>query len=60
MKDKAEIQIKLINWIANEATEEQLEGLEDLLFNCDIVYGLERIIGRAEYQDFIKDIREDK
>lgn len=58
--DKAEIQIKLINWIANEASEEQLEGLEDLLFNCDIVYGLERIIGRAEYQDFIKEALEEQ
>ena len=58
--DKAEIQIKLINWIANEATEEQIEGLEELLFYCDITRGIELIMGRAEYQEFIKAILEEK
>ena len=54
------IKMRIIDWLVNDASEEQLEGLEDLLFNCDITYGLERIIGRAEYQDFIKEALEEK
>lgn len=55
-----EIKMRIIDWLVNDASEEQIEGLEDLLFNCDIVYGLERIIGRAEYQDFINEVLEEK
>lgn len=54
------IKMRIIDWLVNDASEEQIEGLEDLLFNGDIAYGLERIIGRAEYQDFIKEALEEK
>lgn len=54
------IKMRIIDWLVNDASEEQIEGLEDLLFNSDIAYGLERIIGRAEYQDFIKEALEEK
>lgn len=57
---KAKIQIRLINWIATEATEEQLEGLEELLFYCDIPRAIELIFGKEEYQEFIKAALEEK
>lgn len=56
---KANLQIKIINWIANEATEEQLEGLVELLFDGDIFYGLEKLCDKEQFQEFLKDIRED-
>lgn len=56
---KAKLQIKIINWIANEATEEQLEGLVELLFDQDIFYGLEKLCDKEQFQEFLKDIRED-
>lgn len=48
------IKMRIIDWLVNDATEEQIEGLEELLFYCDITRGIELIIGKAEYQEFIK------
>ena len=56
---KTDLQIKLINWIANDATEEQLEGLVELLFDGDIFYGLEKLCDKEQFQEFLKEIRED-
>lgn len=56
---KSNLQIKIINWIASEATEEQLEGLVELLFDGDIFYGLEKLCDKQDFQEFLKDIRED-
>ena len=48
------LQIKLIDWVINVATEEQLEGMELLVArNNDIVYGLELVVGPKEYKQFI-------
>lgn len=54
------IKMRIIDWLVKEATEEQLEGLEKLLFYCDITRGLELIIGKAEYKEFIKAILEEQ
>lgn len=55
-----ELQMKIIDWIVNDATEEQLEGIEQLAMYCDIPRGLELIVGEDEYQEFIKEIKEEK
>ena len=53
------LQIKLIDWVINVATEEQLEGIELLVArNNDIPHGLELVVGKREYQQFIKEIKE--
>lgn len=62
--NKKEVQIKLIDWIVNEATEQQLEGLEQLLVYGDTMYGLELIFGKKDFQEWFeelkKEIKEDK
>lgn len=54
------IKMRIIDWLVNDASEEQIEGLEELLFYCDIPRGIELIMGRAEYQEFIKAALEEK
>lgn len=46
--------LKLIDFIINEASEEQIEGLEELLINNDINYGLEKILGGRNFDLYLK------
>lgn len=55
-----ELQMKIIDWIVNDATEEQLEGIEQLTMYCDIPRGIELIVGEYEYQEFIKEIKDEE
>lgn len=55
-----ELQMKIIDWVVNDATEEQLEGIEQLAMYCDIPNGLELIVGEDEYQEFIKEIKNEE
>lgn len=45
--------LKLIKFIINKASEEQIEGLKELLLNNDINYGLESILGGKEFDNYI-------
>lgn len=56
---KTDLQIKLINWIANEATEEQLEGLWELLVVGDTMYGLELIFGKKDFQEWFEELKKE-
>lgn len=56
---KTDLQIKLINWIANDATEEQLEGLWELLVVGDTMYGLELIFGKKDFQEWLDELKKD-
>lgn len=56
---KTDLQIKLINWIANEATEEQLEGLWELLVVGDTIYGLELIFGKKDFQEWFEELKKE-
>lgn len=56
---KKDLQIKLINWIANDATEEQLEGLWELLVVGDTMYGLELIFGKKDFQEWLEEFKQD-
>lgn len=46
--------LKLIEFIINEASEEQIEGLEELLINNDINYGMEKILGGRDFDLYLK------
>lgn len=46
--------LKLIEFIINEASEEQIEGLEELLIKNDINYGMELILGGKEFDEYLK------
>lgn len=46
--------LKLIEFIINEASEEQIEGLEELLIKNDINYGMELILGGKEFDSYLK------
>ena len=56
---KTDLQIKLINWIANDATEEQLEGLWELLVVGDTIYGLELIFGKKDFQEWFEELKKE-
>ena len=56
---KTDLQIKLINWIANDATEEQLEGLWELLVVGDTMYGLELIFGKKDFQEWFEELEKE-
>lgn len=56
---KTDLQIKLINWIANDATEEQLEGLWELLVVGDTMYGLELIFGKKDFQEWFEELKKE-
>ena len=53
------IKMRIIDWLVNDASEEQIEGLVELLFDGDIFYGLEKLCDKEQFQEFLKDIRED-
>ena len=52
-----DIKIKLIEWVINEATDEQLDGLDELINYGDIMAGLEGLLGRGDAEDFIDEIK---
>lgn len=54
-----ETKLKLIKYILNEASCEQLEGLYQLLLEHDINYGLENIIGGRSFEMYIRTQAED-
>lgn len=47
--------IELIDWLINEATEEQIEGLKEFLINNDVNYGMELILGGKEFDNYINE-----
>lgn len=49
--------IKLIEWLINEATDEQLDGLDELINYGDIMAGLEGLLGEGDASDFIDEIK---
>lgn len=51
-----DIKIKLIEWLINEATDEQLDGLDELINYGDIMAGLEGLIP-DDLEDFLDEIR---
>lgn len=46
--------LKLIEFIINEATEKQIAGLEELLINGDINYGMEQILGGRDFDLYLQ------
>lgn len=54
-----EQKLQLIEFLINEATEEQLQGLEELLINNDINYGLELILGKKAFNNYLDEIKEE-
>lgn len=52
--------LELIEWIINEASDDQLDGLYEIVKNQDYNYGVEKLIDdEDEYQEYIKDIKGD-
>lgn len=54
-----ETKLKLIEYILHEASNQQLEGLNQLLLKNDINYGLENILGGRSFDMYIKTQAED-
>ena len=52
--------LELIEWIINEASDDQLDGLYEIVKNQDYNYGVEKLIDdEDEYQEYINGFKGD-
>ena len=56
---KRELQVKIIDWVINDATEQQLDGLIELLVVGDTMYGLELIFGKQDFQEWFEELKKE-
>lgn len=50
--------LELIEWIINEASDDQLDGLFEIIKYQDYHYGVEKLIDNDDdYREFIEEIR---
>ena len=50
--------LRLIEWIINEASEQQLFALEDMIEYEANIHNIKRLIGKEQFEQLMKDIVE--